>query len=469
MRQIRAKLDRIATLAALRLLAWVARRIEPEQQLWLEALRAELDAIDGGIARFLWAAGGLRLVWFDRRRHMVNATYRYGPVLLPWLEVALFIGLTRSLIQQYGSLIVILLVLAGLGLLLVLAGPGLILALPLLIAVGKNIRGTGATKRVALPEPESRAMIPLPFALSVISLTTLLFLWLSAPFVLNQMLDQQGLATAGVVVSSADHQTAEAVFNQAGSFSPAEVYLTTQVKPLAVNGVPLAQLRPQADDLQGLVDELTGIQGYNLAHGQFLDAAGMGFDSGLGSTGSGYSGTGIGPRGRLLDAHDAGTFNVLIQRDGDGPFNGDTITVQSLVTGQTFGLNVVGEYSTNSSGTQALFGKVLADESVVQALSGDHPSYAYGLHVDGNQIPTVFERLHTCIPTAQLYNFLTGPTGSNAWPAYVLFNQPGGSIGDTTVPPSPFFVAIPGLWAVLFAAIIVLNWETRRVIKRNGL
>src|SRR5260370_18345369 len=394
---------------------------------------------------------------------MVNAIYRYGAVLLPWLEVALFISLTWRIILQYGSLVVSLLVLASLG---------QILAMPLLLVVVADIQGTGATKRVALHEPESRARPPLPFVLSVISLATLVFVWLREPFVLNEMLSQEGLATAGVVVSSADYHTAEAVFDQTGSLSHAEVSLTTQVKPLAVNGVPLVRVRQQTDDRQTLGNELTGIQGYDLAHGQFPDGAGMGFDPHWGSTGSGYSDTGTGPPGRLLDAHDARTFNVLILRDGYGPFNGDTITVQSLVTGQTFGLNVVGEYSTNCCATQPLFGQVLADDSVVQALSFGHPSYAYGLHVDGNQIQTVFERLHTCIPTAQLYNFLTGPTRSNAWSAYAHFTDPGGPIstfGDTTVPLSPLFIAIPVFWAVLLAAIIVLNRETRRVIKRNGL
>lgn len=58
--------DRIATQAALRLLAWVGEHIDPAQQLWLDALRAELDAIDGSITRLVWAVGGLRLVWFKR-------------------------------------------------------------------------------------------------------------------------------------------------------------------------------------------------------------------------------------------------------------------------------------------------------------------------------------------------------------------------------------------------------------------
>ena len=90
MRQIRAQVDRIATLLALRLLAWVGKRIDPAQQLWLDALHAELDAINGGIARLAWAMGGLWLIWFERRQSMLNATYRYGPVLLPVLEAALF-------------------------------------------------------------------------------------------------------------------------------------------------------------------------------------------------------------------------------------------------------------------------------------------------------------------------------------------------------------------------------------------
>src|SRR5437870_1510236 len=103
MREMGAALERIAAAIARRLLAWIAQRVDPAQQLWLEALRAELDVIDGGIAQLMWAVGGLRLIWFDRRQHMVNATDRYGPVLLSVLEAALVVGLTGNLIQHYGS------------------------------------------------------------------------------------------------------------------------------------------------------------------------------------------------------------------------------------------------------------------------------------------------------------------------------------------------------------------------------
>src|SRR5438876_242831 len=137
MREMRAALDPMAKAAARRLLAWVAQRVDPTRQTWLEALRAELDMIDGGIAQLVWAVGGLRLLWLDRRQHMVNATYRYGPVLLHGLEAALFVGLTWSLIRHYGSLVFVLLELAGLG---------LVVAVPVLIILGHVIRRRVSTR-----------------------------------------------------------------------------------------------------------------------------------------------------------------------------------------------------------------------------------------------------------------------------------------------------------------------------------
>lgn len=391
--------------------------------------------------------------------------------------MALFIGLTWSIIRQYGSLVVSLFVLAGLGLVVALFVP-----IVLVHAIRASVTTTWRTRHT----PERRVRPLLPFVLIVISLIPLLVLWLSAPVVLNQLLGQQGLATAGVVVGSADHHAAEAVLEQTGSFSHAEVYLTTQVKPLAVNGIPLAQIlqaqQPgpgQNNDLQVLINKFMGLQGYDLAHRPFLNT--MAFAPEWGHGGPGPSGSGTGPYGRLLNAHDAGTFNVLIPRDFGGlsyqTYNGDTITVQSLVTRQTFGLHVVGEYEPDGSARTPLFGRVLADDSVVQTLSGGQPSYAYGLHLDGNQIPMVFAHLHTRVPTAQLYNFLTGPTGSDTRPAYALFTNPdpgpdpnpASILGDNNVPRSPLFEAIAAFWALLLAMFIVLNSVARPHIAQRGL
>ncbi len=83
----------------------------------------------------------------------------------------------------------------------------------------------------------------------------------------------------------------------------------------------------------------------------------------------------------------------------------------------------------------------------------------------------MFERLHIRVPTARLYNFLTGPTGRDTRPAYALFTDPDPTwgFGDNNVPPTPFFGTIVVLWAGLAAMIIVLNLEARTLISQSGL
>jgi hypothetical protein len=165
--------------------------------------------------------GGLRLIWFDRRRYMVDTTDRYGPVLLPVLEAALIVGLTCSLLQHYGSLVIVLPELTGLG--LVVAGP-------VLIALVHVIRTMVTPRRAARhhgPEPERRVRPVLPLMLGVLSLATLLVLWLSAPLALDKLMIQHGLPTAGVVVSSADHHTAEAVLDQRAAPRPPSLARTS--------------------------------------------------------------------------------------------------------------------------------------------------------------------------------------------------------------------------------------------------
>ena len=484
---MRAALDRMAKAAARRLLAWVAQRVDPTRQTWLDALRAELDMIDGGIAQFVWAVGGLRLLWLDRRQHMVNATYRYGPVLLHGLEAALFVGLVWSLMQHYGSLV---------GILLELAGLGLVVAVPVLIALVHVMRRLAPTRRATrhLDLPLGNRVRPrLPLVFGILSLVVLLILWLRTPAALDQLMAKPGLPTAGVVVRSSDHSTAEAVLDQTGSLSSSEVYLTTQVKPLAVNGVPLAQLLQTKDNLQTLINKFTGIQGYGLAHGQFPSSTGIQFSAGEGGTGpdgTGHEGqyVGVRPPGRLLDAHDANSLNVLIPLESvpKGPgwpsvgccqgyytYNGDTITVQSLITGQVLGLHVVGEYIPEDGTATPLFGKILADDSVVQTLSGGYPSYAYGLRLNMNQLQTVFERLHNRVPTAQFYDFLTDPTGPDTEPGYSRFTDPypaslldySYSIVNSPLPLGTIAV----FWALLLAMVIVLNREARTLIDHSGL
>lgn len=215
------------------------------------------------------------------------------------------------------------------------------------------------------------------------------------------------------------------------------------------------------DDLQKLVAKFTGIQGYDLAHGQFPDEV--------------YNPD--------FDAHDAKTLNVLIPWDAVGSRSGchynyytnigSTITVQSLVTGQTLNLHVVGEYIPEDGTATPLFGKILADDSVVQTLSGGHPSYAYGLHLNMNQLQTVFERLHSSVPTAQLYDFTTDPSGPDTEPGYSRFTDPyPANLWDyyySIVDPPLTLGEVAVFWAGLLAMIIVLNREAHTLIHHSGL
>jgi hypothetical protein len=48
---------------ALALITWAERYADPAEREWIGAMRAELDAVDGGAAQLRWAAGALPLLW----------------------------------------------------------------------------------------------------------------------------------------------------------------------------------------------------------------------------------------------------------------------------------------------------------------------------------------------------------------------------------------------------------------------
>jgi hypothetical protein len=45
------------------LITWAERNADPAGREWIGAMRAELDAIDGGLAQLRWAAGALPILW----------------------------------------------------------------------------------------------------------------------------------------------------------------------------------------------------------------------------------------------------------------------------------------------------------------------------------------------------------------------------------------------------------------------
>lgn len=54
--------DSMLDAAARRLLAWSWDHAEPDRRPWIEGMRSELEVVEGGRARLLWALGVLPVV-----------------------------------------------------------------------------------------------------------------------------------------------------------------------------------------------------------------------------------------------------------------------------------------------------------------------------------------------------------------------------------------------------------------------
>jgi hypothetical protein len=56
------------------LIAWAERSADPAEREWVQALRAELDLIDGGPAQLRWATGVMPLLWRSYRADILRWT-----------------------------------------------------------------------------------------------------------------------------------------------------------------------------------------------------------------------------------------------------------------------------------------------------------------------------------------------------------------------------------------------------------
>lgn len=97
--RVGGSLDRLARATASTLLAVTAMCLSAgrREREWLDALRAELDAIDGGGAQLAWALGGVRFAWaLGGRQQMSRAVHRWGPVIGLSLLVGALAGAART-------------------------------------------------------------------------------------------------------------------------------------------------------------------------------------------------------------------------------------------------------------------------------------------------------------------------------------------------------------------------------------
>ncbi len=423
-------------MAARALLAWSARRAEPAARPWVEALGAELGEVEGGWGRLAWALGGLKLVaatkWQSRVRDLPRTGWHAWAALTLSTALVLLLAL-GSTGNAAGALIVAgltglgfwrewrrhltVVLLCGLTVLLVVRrgaafglGPSDLWrtdAAVVLYAVLVGLICWGALfwalPRLRAVARRSRALFA---AISVAG-----FVGLAATIGLAAAIG--GPASGFAVASFRDHRSAEAVLGRVGALDRAE---SNTVTPATLLGVE--ESAPVADGAQPAhlsTDFATTVQGYDLAGGVFPQAGRIGFSDPV------PPGSELRLRSRLLDARDAGSLNVMIADDGlfNGqeavrPLPGSTITVLGREGGRPLTLHVVGWFDHDQSSSH-VFGDILADNSVVTALSGGRPNYTYGLRLDAVRRAVAFAALRLEVPAAQAHTTGDEPAGFAGW------------------------------------------------------
>jgi predicted lysophospholipase L1 biosynthesis ABC-type transport system permease subunit len=165
-----------------------------------------------------------------------------------------------------------------------------------------------------------------------------------------------------------------------------ESYPNTGVQITAVNGAA-----PQSSQSQNPFANRGKVEGYDLAGGQVPAPPDITLDS-----------------GRMLGPADAGSTNVVIDRENTDPsLNlrlGDHITVQyttkfngTPANSPTVTLTIVG-FSTNNTLFSSRAGNILADSSVVTALAGSNAQADILIHVDPQRANDVLSQMLTAFP-----------------------------------------------------------------------
>jgi putative ABC transport system permease protein len=174
-------------------------------------------------------------------------------------------------------------------------------------------------------------------------------------------------------------------------------------EPTAIGGRPLSQVIPQTQPTpqSGGRDEgnqfrlfsLSGVEGYDLQHGQLPDTTAS--------------------LGRVLTQADAGTHNVLLRSDlNAGTLNlqlGTTVTLRQPQTQHEVTVTVVGFYTPvarTSSGLtfRTFFNPVVSDVSLVQQLGSDQAQTVIAMKLDPDNSSAALSTLQKTLPDATIIN-----------------------------------------------------------------
>jgi hypothetical protein len=97
--------DRLLDAAARRILAWSARHAEPSGSPWIDALRGELELVQGGPARLRWALGGISIA-LSTRRNTLTSVWRSLPAPLRISFFGLALGAVSVVAIVWSNVIV---------------------------------------------------------------------------------------------------------------------------------------------------------------------------------------------------------------------------------------------------------------------------------------------------------------------------------------------------------------------------
>jgi len=170
--------------------------------------------------------------------------------------------------------------------------------------------------------------------------------------------------------------------------------------PVSINNQPIADILKSVPSgfsfsnlgRQGVLAELGGTQGFDVANNQFPDTSNLTITD-----------------GRNLNASDAGTHNVLLpwQLVHLDPLKGhigvnSTITLASVDGKQTVTMTVVGVY--RSTGISGSFEPLLTTTSAVQALSQGVPQTIFYMKIDPASVGKALAVIGKLAPSAFVFN-----------------------------------------------------------------
>jgi putative ABC transport system permease protein len=210
---------------------------------------------------------------------------------------------------------------------------------------------------------------------------------------LYQALSSATAYNSFIWATSADKAAVDRELPRIAGIKKQAVNPTADTTPVALNGVPIAQILTRQHGSANALAELQGVTGYDLAQGQFPTASLVRGDHDR-------------EAGRNLQRRDAGTTSALVAQSLSlAPFNlklGDQITLSGQDGKTTVTLTIVGFYMPSFGDVGP---PVLADASLVNTLAGGHPLYLYSLALDPTQSDAVLHQIQRVVPSVGVVSF----------------------------------------------------------------